>query len=227
MFDSNGLTTAQILSVFSEEISARGGQVTDTFHDGRRLFTRSVLAPIEEVRPGDRVQGGVALKASEESVCLYPYVFRQVCRNGAIAAETVGTRRVEGVHDDLETALQAIREGIASCCAKEVFLSNVRKMRTACEMQADIALMLLPALARLPNLGNPHVLAQIMERFFQDGDQSQFGLANAVTATARDTQDPELRWNLEEFGGGIAISVTPRKPVDGERAAARQLCRVG
>ena len=39
MFDTAGLTTAQILDVFTSEVSAHGGQVTDTFDDGRRLFT--------------------------------------------------------------------------------------------------------------------------------------------------------------------------------------------
>ena len=32
---------------------------------------------------------------------------------------------------------------------------------------------------------------------------------NAVTATARDTRDPDLRWRLEEFGGGIPALLKP------------------
>ena len=36
----DGLTTADILAVFTDEIAAHGGTVTDTFHDGPRLFTR-------------------------------------------------------------------------------------------------------------------------------------------------------------------------------------------
>jgi len=66
MLSSSNLTTAQVLAVFAEEVAARGGHVTDTFDDGQRLLTRSVLPRIEEVRAGDQVQGGVALKASAE-----------------------------------------------------------------------------------------------------------------------------------------------------------------
>ena len=74
------LTTARVLDVFTEEVAARGGLITDTFHDGQRLFTRSVLPHVDEVRPSDRFQGGVALKATRDGVWLYPYLFRQICR---------------------------------------------------------------------------------------------------------------------------------------------------
>jgi hypothetical protein len=221
---SSSLSMEQVLAVFAEEVAARGGSVTDTFNDGRRLFTRSVLPLVEEVRPGDRHQGGVALKASEEEVCLYPYLFRLVCRNGAIIAETLDARSLGDLsQQEPETALQGLREGIEACCAREVFLNNVGKMRTACEGRVDFALALMSLFSRLSTHPNPEMLEQIMDRFFRDGDQSQFGLANAVTAVARDTRDPELRWNLEEFGGGLAIGTVPMHPVNSGAVARARL----
>jgi hypothetical protein len=66
-----------------------------------------------------------------------------------------------------------------------------------------------------------------MNQFIQEGDRSQFGLANAVTAIARDTSDPELRWDLEELGGSIAIGKTSPTPVRGPgRARAKELASV-
>jgi hypothetical protein len=219
MWSDSSLTT-QVLDVFTEVVAARGGQVTDTFHDGRRLFTRSILPHVEEVRPGDRMQGGVALKACDEGVWLYPYLFRLVCRNGAIAAEAIEARFLGNLHQqEPESALETIRQGIAVCSEQEVFRANVRKMRSACEREADMALNLLPFLSRLSAQDRDGLLSQILDRFFRDGDPSQFGLANAVTAVARDTRDPDLRWNLEELGGGIAIGITPRRPKDGRSAA--------
>jgi hypothetical protein len=42
---------------------------------------------------------------------------------------------------------------------------------------------------------------------------------NAVTSVARDTRDPELRWRLEEFGGGIpALARDPSPRLDDARA---------
>src|SRR5262249_16488363 len=77
------LTMCEVQTVLAEEVQAAGGTVTDVFDDGLRLFARSVLPAVAEVRPGDRVQGGVAVRACEGQVWVHPYVFRQVCRNGA------------------------------------------------------------------------------------------------------------------------------------------------
>src|SRR5262245_9023520 len=105
------LSTKDVLEAFTEAITDRGGRVADTFDDGRRLFARSVLPGLREVRQGDKVQGGVAVKATDEAICLYPYVFRLVCTNGAILAETVGATAVdEECLRDSYSGREAVRE---------------------------------------------------------------------------------------------------------------------
>jgi hypothetical protein len=215
---------SQILAVFTEEVAARGGRVANTYQDVRRLFSRAVLPRLEEVRPGDGVQGGVALKGTRGGVWLYPYVFRQVCKNGAIMPQTLVERPLGNLlNEDPELAREALVEGVAACCGANVFSETVRRMRTSTHVDADMALNLLPLLSHLPVALRSTVVSQILERFFRDGDRSQFGLANAVTSVARDTQDPNLRWNLEELGGGMAVRLTPRRPADGGRAARERL----
>jgi hypothetical protein len=229
MLCNSSLTTAQVLAVFADEIGACQGEVTDTFDDGQRLFTRSILPSVEEVRRGDKLQGGVALKGTAQGIWLYPYVFRLVCRNGAITAEALESRSLMDVNAcEPDAALQSVREGVQACCAPEVFADSVRKMRTACETEADLVLTLLPLVSR--HFGNAELVSQIMDRFFRERDHSRFGLANAVTALARDTRDPELRWDLEEFGGGIAVGMVPAGPADAGRNAmgrVRELMAVG
>jgi hypothetical protein len=106
MESHSGLTTAQVLEVFTEEVTALAGSVADTFDDGLRLFTRSVIPLFDDVRTGDRVQGGVALKMTKEEAWLYPYVFRLVCRNGAIMAQTLESRSLMGFDiEEPETSL--------------------------------------------------------------------------------------------------------------------------
>jgi hypothetical protein len=51
------------------------------------------------------------------------------------------------------------------------------------------------------------MMAMILGRFTSGADRSRFGLMNAVTSVARDTHDPELRWRLEELGGGIPAAL--------------------
>jgi hypothetical protein len=43
---------------------------------------------------------------------------------------------------------------------------------------------------------------------------------NAVTSVARDTQDPDLRWRLEELGGGLPVERCPTTDPDDVAAAA-------
>jgi hypothetical protein len=202
------LTTDQILSAFTEEITARGGNVRETFHQPGRLFSRSILALADDVLPKDRVNAGVALKAKDDQVWLHPYTFRQVCRNGAIAAHTLGTESIRLEDLDPAAALESIRAAIGECCREEVFTAAIRQMRTAQEQEADIALALLPIFDRLQGVG-PEIFGLVLGRFFESDDRSQFGLMQAVTSVARDTADPEQRWDLEELGGAVAANLTP------------------
>jgi hypothetical protein len=219
----NCLTTASVLDAFSEEIADHGGSVNDAFNDGERLFVRSILPEIQEVATNDRLQGGVALKAYGGEVWVHPYVFRLVCRNGAIMAQTVTSRRVTAHFDwNEEEVVVNVREAVRACCVPEVFTSSSQQIRSTREVEADHALQLLPLLTSMRGAISSQMLQEILKRFFDDGDQTQFGLMNAVTSTARDTADPQMRWDLEELGGGIAIvspAPIPRMP---SRSATRQ-----
>lgn len=214
------LTTAQVLELFTEVITTYDGEVADTFHSNDRLFTRSILPDVEEVRPKDRLQGGVALKATSKDIWIYPFVFRQVCKNGAILAETIASQHIADIdHQHPETVRETVREGIEACCCTELFQDNVERMRSAATGHVNLMLTMLPLLRQLPSELEEDFSSKIISQFFQERDSTRFGLANAVTAVARDVQDPTVRWNLEEFGGGIAIGLTPKYPVDSGHAA--------
>jgi hypothetical protein len=214
MLFQGSLETADVLAVFEDETTAQGGTIRDTFDDGRRLFARSVFPRIEDVRPGDRFRGGVALKATSEGIWLCPYLFRLVCKNGAVMAETLNSQFLGDLEEqEPETALNSIREGIRACGAPEVFMDTVHRVRRACDVRLDAPLRSLLQLTSLSSGGRHTVLRrQIMDRFFREEDRSHFGLANAVTAVARDMRDPDLRWNLEELGGRIAVVSVFRQP---------------
>jgi hypothetical protein len=226
--------TTEIQNAFAQELAVVGGSLSDTFDDGERLFARSILPGTKEVRSGDRLQAGVAVRATDQDLCVHPYVYRLVCRNGAIRAQAIQSWRIE--RDDISAApdrsahdvLFLLRDAVQHCCADEAFVDATDAMRSAMLREADMALMLLPMLARLPGDAAQRMLQQIMGNFGREGDRSQFGLMNAVTATARDTRDPEMRWRLEELGGAIpALRLPSRRPggtsVDNRRAAAAEL----
>lgn len=228
MSRGSSITTQHILSAFSEEIVSRSGTVLDVFEDGIRLFARSVLPAVEEVKPRDRLQGGVALRATGSEVWVHPYLFRQVCRNGAIMAQARETRH----HADLdrlpeEDAFDLVRDAVAACCSSAAFTSAVEQVRSATEAQADLALMVMPLLARLPNSSHGSILKMVFDRFLSDGDPSRFGLMNAFTSLARDTPDPELRWRLEELGGGVPAMRPPARDGSGSAIESAAPALVG
>jgi hypothetical protein len=223
MFEGNSLTTASVLEAFSREIDLHGGTVKETFNDGQRLFVRSVLPHSDEVSAGDRLRCGVALKACGGDVWVHPYVFRLVCRNGAIMAQAVASRQVRAVFDwEQDQAVADVREAVRACCVPEVFATSSQQIRSVRDAEVDSALNLLPMLARMPASLGARFIQQIVQRFFDDGDQTRFGLMNAVTSVARDTADPEARWDLEEFGGGIPVAAPVAVPRMPPRGAARR-----
>ena len=220
---SNALTTACVLEAFSHEIAEHGGTVSDTFNDGERLFVRAVLPHADDVRPNDRIKGGVALKGCGGEVWVHPYVYRLVCRNGAIMAQAVASRHVAAVFEwDEEQAVVEVREAVRACCEPEVFTTSSQQIRSARDIVADHALNLLPMLTQMQGSIGAQVVQQILQRFFADGDRSRFGLMNSVTSVARDTADPEARWNLEELGGGIPVAAPRPVPQMPTRAAGRR-----
>ena len=51
--------TSELLKAFKEEISLVGGKVIDKSDHGGRLYVRSILPELREIRRGDNLQAGV------------------------------------------------------------------------------------------------------------------------------------------------------------------------
>ena len=212
-------TIREIRDAFTDEITSLGGVVSNVFDDDVRLFARSVLPAQADVRASDAVNAGVALRATGSEIVVSPYTFRQVCSNGAIAAHVTQSRRLERIacgealrpaYDSAVTLLD-VRGAARACAATDVFAGAVDTMRSATDVRAEAMIQLLPAMRRIPR----DDLADILDRFTAARDWTAFGLVNAVTSYARDTQDAEHRWNLEELGGALLARLarpSPRVP---------------
>lgn len=205
------LTTSAVRRIFEEETVAQGGHVKDAFDDGRRLFLRSILPPVREVRPDDMVNPGVAMRATEEDVWIHPYLFRQVCTNGAIMAHSIESRHIRiatlSAADDAEWTLRA---AIRDCSTQEVFATSASEMRSTVDREADLAITMMSFMGRMGAGEDSRVITDILEQYFNSGDHSAFGWMNAITAVARDTENPEMRWRLEEAGGGVPAALRDR-----------------
>jgi hypothetical protein len=189
----------------------------DVFDDGERLYARSVLPRLVEVTPGDRFQSGVAIKATAEGICVHPYLFRRICSNGAILALLLGSKALGDLGRWGRWAiLGAIRSGIIDCCGPDVLSSAVPQLRNSITSNADRIISALPLLTRFSHTVSKQEMGRVVDRILRRSDRSRYGVANAITAEARDTVDPELRWELEVLGARIAIaspSLASRVPV--------------
>lgn len=214
---------ANMRRIFTEEIEAAGGTVADSIEGEGLIYLRSILPDSSEVQPGDRLHAGVAMRASEQELWAHPYVFRQVCSNGAIFAQAVQSRHVTGLDmlpsDESEIL---IREAIQSCCVAEAFEGAVAGMRSAIgeTVEERNAMRTMSVLISMMRFRGSHgtradqeflrTVMEIGDRFHRQEDRSRYALLNTVTATARVTRSPAVRWRLEELGAAIAMSSPAR-----------------
>jgi hypothetical protein len=218
---SDWMSSSQVAELFAEEIAGAGGKVTETFDDGDRVFTRGVMPPSIEVGPQDHLKGGVALCATDTDIFVHPYVFRLVCSNGAIVAQATQTRRL--ARDGYQITLESdLRNAIRCCCERDAFASAAAQMQSSQNFAANRAIAMSAFMSSHGGRMPKALLVEIFRRYEADGDRSAYGLMNAVTSLARDTRDPELKWRLETFGGGIPALL--RRP-DGVRWRARSVQR--
>jgi hypothetical protein len=200
--------TREIAEAFVEEIAVSGGTVPDVYDDGRHMFLRGILPPSDEVRPGDRFKHGVALQCCGPDVLVHPYLYRIVCRNGAIAARAAEGSRVErrdssGCPGAAEQVLLELRAAVHACTDEGILAGACESMRSMTQLRADHVINLLPGLLRLPRPQAQHYVELILSQYREDGDRSAYGVMNAITAVARDARDPDARWRLEEAGGAM------------------------
>jgi PAS domain-containing protein len=88
------LTTSKILDIFTAGVRKRQGRVTDTFHHRGRLFVRSLLPHVADVRPKDSMQGGLALRATDDELwldVLHPDDAERMVAADARARETLSS----------------------------------------------------------------------------------------------------------------------------------------
>lgn len=145
---------------------------------------------------------------------------------------------------DPDEVVIELREAIRSCGSLDAFKNAAERMRSARDIPADQEVMmaahlethgvtgqrLIEMLRRFGEQGERsqtavlmramgswaqgRELIEMLERFWREGDPSRFGLMNAVTSVARDTAEPQRRWELEEMGGELAAlgPGRPRRP---------------
>jgi hypothetical protein len=209
-------TTREIHALFLDEVRTMGCVRPEVCVDDMRLFARAVCTQPAEVRRGDAVLGGVALRVMDDLIDVHPFILRRVCTNGAVMAEALESQRVRRVEvpamiERVTAALDDVRAAIKACADPAAFANAVRMMQQTTRRVPDLmSTLLLRLIGVRPR--DYELRAEMVERYMRQHDPSAFGLVNAVTSIARDTADPERRWNIERMGGTmLALLSSGRK----------------
>ena len=188
-----------------------------------RLYLKVVTPRIQfEVAPGDVVQAGVVVSNSEVGcgmLSVQPLVFRLVCRNGLIASDK--TLRKQHVGRSLESEQSGVvfKDDTLQADDRAFFL-RVRDVVETAVSEATLRAVgeKLRQTRGIPLASDPlksvEVLAQryaltegersgVLRSLVEGGEVTGYGLVNAVTRYAQQTEDYDRATELEGLGGRL------------------------
>jgi hypothetical protein len=172
-----------------------------------------------EIRKGDPVQAGVAFTNSEVGFSQWKaefFIHRLVCINGMVSKQFVAgfSRRHITARQEmgwltastlaLEDAALMARVGDTLQAMEDLrkFDGMLELMRESAQAQPQDVLGATIEMARRASLTTDETAA-VQRNFVDGGDRTLWGLVNALTATARDTESFERRAELETAAGEI------------------------
>lgn len=219
---------ATVLPVIQE---MQGSQIESCEVTPTHLYLKVVNRRVKaEVKVGDVVQAGFVVSNSEVglgSLRVEPLVFRLVCKNGLICKDLaqkkyhVG-RQVNASDDsayelysdatlaqDDKTFFLKVQDVVRAAVDETKFMLTVNKMREATQIplkhEPVKAVELLADKFQLTENERGDILRQL----FMQGDNSRYGLVNAVTAASKIAKSYERATDLERIGGEILSLPVP------------------
>lgn len=194
-------------------------EVTDT-HMYIKIINKKLKA---EVTVGDVVQAGLVISNSEVglgSLKVEPLLYRLVCKNGLIVKDYAQKRYHVGkqIESD-DTAYEIFSDETLVQDDKAFFMKVQDTVRTAIdEVKFNLSVDKLRAatlettgpdpVKTVEVLADQYVLNQnerggILRHFIMAGDNSKYGLINAVTRAAQDMDEYTRATDLERLGGEL------------------------
>jgi hypothetical protein len=187
----------------------------------RKMYIKGVNPRLEaKIKKGDVVQSGIVISNSEiglGSVQVSPLIFRLVCTNGMIAADS-GIRKYHvGRPNESDENYRLYRNETLIADDRAFFLKLQDTVRAASELSKfELVVNRMRQAVGLPITSKnvPKVVEltskdygvmekesmSVMDYLIREGDFSLYGLANAVTRTAQDSDSYDRATVLESTG---------------------------
>ncbi len=211
-----------LIPVFSDigNLQVVSCEVTD-----KNLYLKITTPKVQdEIQKGDIVQAGIVISNSEVGMGAFkvqPLILRLVCSNGLIA-NTYGMskyhvgRRIEiedqvqelftseTIQADDEAFFMKCRDIVKGALSEDVFSEIVNQMMETTTNKIEVK----PTMA-VQRLTKKYTLTQdesenVLTNLLKEGSLTQYGMMNAVTASAKDDDlSYDRATELEELGGSI------------------------
>lgn len=206
-------------NVFVEATEAYGGVIDrdDEFH-GKRFLAGTFKGIEKAITRDDAIHGGLALELGNKKAKLYAYTLRLVCSNGLISTLAEEGEEFSWYREtEFEEAIYrkyAELGAIASQVAERYRESRQQAADDKLWQHVIHSLNQLRANRQWMDLMSLALEEERRRQFSRLADRqenpdtgfSRFDIINAVTAMARDTQEPELRWRMEQLGGELLLA---------------------
>jgi hypothetical protein len=203
------------VEAFSAAIKGARGELKNRIVNPRGAYCRAALPLKEEVQRRDVLHHGAALRMHPRRVEVVPYVFRQVCSNGALCAHS-GAADGRSIADHTTEAEIAafVASATATAASAESFHSCLQDVRAGLLSRSDLPLNLLSFVKRLGSDFEEFVLEMLLKEMGQQPEvRTRYDAMNLVTAAAREVRDPELKWRME------SLATTLLRGAESERKA--------
>ncbi len=186
--------------------------------DGDQMHVKLILPGAIEVVPGDSVQAGVIVSNSETGsgrVRVRPYLLRQVCSNGLIAADGYGQIHLGGqaeagilTDETIRIRAQAtwreVGDHVESALAGQWVDQAIAQLREA----QGVAVSHVPVRYMAANIAREGSLTQteaqsVIEHYLRADGYTGYDLIQAVTRSAQDASTYDRQVEVEELGGKL------------------------
>lgn len=175
---------------------------------------------VAEIQKGDTVVPGVIIQNSEVGAGAFkvmPFMLRQICSNGMIGESKItkihlGRKQDQGIIQfSAETQMAEnatlwlqVRDIIRGTFDPVTFQRWASQLRMGTEVEIENPVYAVDNVIETFGI-NEEMKDELLNHFSREGDMTQWGLANAVTRTARDMEDPEKVIEMEVIGGQVAV----------------------
>jgi hypothetical protein len=197
------------VEAFSGAIESAHGEIKNRIVKPRGAYCRAVLPLREEVQHRDVLQHGAALRMHATMLEVVPFVFREVCSNGAIWAHSGAAFSLPIDESSTEVKIaRFVAESAGTATSADTFQSCLAEVRTGMTKRADLGLLMM-SIFRSPRAGvEEFALDMVLSAMRQlPPESTRYDAMNIVTAAAREVPDPEVKWHMESLATTLLLDI--------------------